>query len=358
MSRKLVSIQRIEELRPIAGADKIEVAKILGWEVVVKKGEFRVGDTCAYFEIDSFLPERPEFEFLRKSCVKTFDGRTGFRLRTAKLRRQISQGLALPLDVLGISGGSVDTDLTSRLGVVKYDTEAPLVETRPQKWWQKWVYRIRKALGLTHRFSGNFPDFIPKTDETRVQNMGPQIEKWEGISGVSYFITEKLDGSSFTAYRKGRQYGVCSRNLSIRRDPRNRWWIGAYRSKIMDVLKAYGRDIAIQGELLGPQIQGNKYRLQNYDVYVFNIWDIKERRYWLPEAVLDFCKEHGLHHVPVVAIRPVNMTVSEILRLAEDRSRLYPEQEREGVVYVVTKDGARLGSFKAISNRFLLKNED
>jgi RNA ligase (TIGR02306 family) len=152
--RKLASIQKINDIRPIPGADSIEVARVLGWDVVVKKNEFHVGDEIVYIEIDSFLPIEDEYEFLRKTSYKNdkFLGE-GFRLKTIKLRGQVSQGLILPISVVenkGWHGLPVGTDVTEILGV------------------REWEMPERAGSGGT--MIGDRPGYIPKTDETRIQS--------------------------------------------------------------------------------------------------------------------------------------------------------------------------------------------
>ena len=112
MERKLVSIQVVERVAPIEGADQIEQARVMGWTVVVKKGEFSPGDRCVFFEIDSVLPDgAPWAEFMRPR---------GFRVRTLKLRGVLSQGLALPVSILDGEVPEPGEDVRDRLRVVKY----------------------------------------------------------------------------------------------------------------------------------------------------------------------------------------------------------------------------------------------
>ena len=169
--RKLASIQTVNALEPILNADAIERMRILGWWVVVKKGEFRPGDKVVYCEIDSLLPERPEFEFLRASSFKLAQtdasGATvlpaGFHIKTVKLRRQVSQGICFPLSILP-EGATLDegADVTEQLGVRKWEPPVPV--------------------GMGGRVKGGFPGFLPKTDETRVQVLEPVLERHRGKS--------------------------------------------------------------------------------------------------------------------------------------------------------------------------------
>ncbi len=185
MERKLATVVKIADLQPISGADAIEVASVKGWKVVVKKGEYKVGDSAIYYEIDSFLPVRPEFEFLRKSSFKKMLDQEGFRLKTIRLRGQISQGLLTPVPA-NISA-NVGDDLTESLGIVKYEAPIPAQ--------------------LSGKVKGNFPSFIPKTEEIRIQNF--QADMNFSPAGERVYITEKLDGTSFTCYYNNGEFGVC-----------------------------------------------------------------------------------------------------------------------------------------------------
>jgi len=144
--RKLATIRKIDDLQPIEGADRIELAIVDGWKVVVTKG-LNIGDKIAYCEIDSFLPIKPEFEFLRKSSYKKLiDGTEGFRLRTVKLKGQISQGLCIPLNELPqLANNQIGDDVSEILGITKYDPPIPA--------------------SLSGLAKGNFPTFLKKTDE-------------------------------------------------------------------------------------------------------------------------------------------------------------------------------------------------
>lgn len=172
VERKLATIQKIKDIYPIDGADSIDRATILGWNLVVKKGEFKSGDWCVYCEVDSLLPIREEFEFLRKSCYNPRTNR--FRIKTAKLRGQISQGIAFPLSILGdmnLTTLKEGDDVTDLLNIIKYEPPIP------------------SELGGDVK--GSFPSFIPKTDEIRIQSVPSVLERHKGRRFV---ITEKVDG--------------------------------------------------------------------------------------------------------------------------------------------------------------------
>lgn len=208
--RKLASIQKIEKLQPIESADSIELATVLGWNVVVKKGEFNVGDLVVYCEIDSVLPDKPEFSFLRDR---------GMRIKTIKLKGQISQGICFPLSIL------LDADVTDILEIKKYE---PLIP--------ECVSGVMKS---------TFPSFIPKTDETRVQVLKKTLEQY---AGSLCYVAEKIDGSSATYFIKNGEFGVCSRNMELS-ESENSYWKIAEKFDIENKLRSLGLDIAIQGDL-------------------------------------------------------------------------------------------------------------
>lgn len=342
--RKLASIQAIREIRPIKGADQIELAIINNWQAVVAKAEgHRVGDIVVYCEIDSFLPEVPQFEFLRKGCYKQLpDGIGGFRLRTIKLRGELSQGLVISmakaLEVAQSRGHELEQvvgqDISVELGIIKWDPPMPA-----------------HLAGIA---KGPFPGFIQKTDEDRVQGL---TEEWNELQGLEYYVTEKLDGSSATFYFNDGEFGACSRNLDLKDTESNTHWQVAKSLDLPQRMQSIGRNIAIQGELIGPGIQGNPYRLNGHEVRVFNVFDIDRGRK-MPIAemlqVIEQLNETGpkIATVPILAMRyMLPGEIIELLEQAEGDSVLRSGVEREGIV-LRTHDCST--SFKAISNRFLL----
>jgi RNA ligase (TIGR02306 family) len=367
MERKLASVQRIRNIIPIEGADSIEIAVINSWKVVVKRGEFKEGDLCIYCEIDSFLPIREEFEFLRKSSYKKMpDGKEGFRLKTIKLRGQISQGLILPLSILnskefsemqiGISKqpwgdqlqlGPYDDallieegiDLTSILGIAKYEPPVPV--------------------NLAGKVKGMFPGFLRKTDEERIQNLTSEYDSIRS-SNDNFFVTEKLDGSSATFYFKNGEFGVCSRNLDLLESSENTFWKVARELMIEEKLGILDRNYALQGELIGEGIQGNPYKVKGHTVKIFNVFDIDNQTYLELEEMENLLKSINvdsfkLEMVPIIT-RNYNLpkTIEEVLLEAEDKSSLCDNIDREGIVI---RNADKSISFKAISNTFLLKNQ-
>jgi RNA ligase (TIGR02306 family) len=354
-TRKLASIRRISALEPIEGADRIECATVDGWKLVTAKvNRFNVGDLVVYFEIDSWIPCSIA-AFLDKN-PKTYEGVVGARLRTIKLRGQISQGLILPIkDILVYMPVPADEnefvegyDLTAILGIKK---------------WEKPINA--KLAGIV---KGNFPSFIPKTDEERVQNMTKELAKWTSdmnhwdgspreVPDMLWEVTEKLEGSSMTVYWNNGQFGVCSRNLELVEDETNAFWKAARSLNLERIISNIDMNIALQGELVGPGVQGNYYGLSELKFYIYNIYDIDGGSYVSPETRRFVVTRCGLDHVPVLGLYnlPVNATADGIVSMAEGRSILNNAKEREGIVFKhAERDGP---SFKAISNKYLLNND-
>ena len=335
--RKLASVVKIVDIQPIPGADAIEVATVKGWRVVTKKNEYKVGDLAVYYEIDSFLPARPEFEFLRKSSFKRLsNGTEGFRLKTIKLRNTLSQGLLTKVPD-NIVNPKENDDLTEALGITKYEPPVPAQ--------------------LSGKVKGLFPSFIPKTDEIRIQNFESEV----GFSpiGERAYVTEKLDGTSFTCYFKDGVFGVCGRNWELTETDDNSLWRMAKMLDLKEKLTKHGKNIALQGELIGAGINGNLYKLQDHKLFFFTGYDIdKGRRMFFDE--LEWLLFHlELNMVPVVekygfVIPDQGNVVDYMLKYAEGKSVLNMEVDREGVV---VRGLEREFSFKAISNTYLLNND-
>jgi len=334
MKRKLASIKRIDRIEPHENADRLEIAHVGGWPAVVAKGQFREGDIVVFCEVDTLLPPREEYAFLKKSCQHTEpDGTEWYRIKTAKLRGQLSQGLILSMDtfcriaspVIPIVAGM---DVTDMLGVRKYEKICPVE--------------------LAGKRYGDFPFFIQRTDEERIQNIGDL-----DFLGRQYSVTEKLDGSSCTVYRFGDHVGVCSRNTQWVQSEDNVYWRTAEKLRLPFHVNGYPKPIALQGELVGPGIQGNPYKLQEHCIYIFNIWDIGDQQYWKSFDVRSFCVARQIPTVPCLGYY-LPESREEVMSFANGQSCLNQDVTREGLVYV-SDPGSRV-SFKAISNRYLLKN--
>lgn len=375
--RKLASIQKITALAPIEGADKIQVADVLGWKVVVEKGKFAEGDLVVYCEIDSILPNIPQFAFLEKNK---------FRIKTIRLRGQISQGICFTIDdaFKGLKKPqdlSEGIDVTEALGIKKYepnidniiDKAASFAGTQ-RRWVKQYLPKSLVKFLYQHTpslakwlFSAKdnrlpFPDFIPKTDEERIQSI--ESEMLEKILAETLSATEKVDGSSCTMYCYRGKFGVCSRNKELKEDD-SAYWTAAHKFNVKDKLKKLcketGQDIAIQGEILGPAIQSNKYRLHEIDMYLFNVYFIQAGKYADNETVAQVAQKLEMKSVPAIYkdMSLKGKSVEEIVLMSDGKSQLNPDTLREGLVWRSVRDGKYKGySFKAVSNKFLLKNPE
>jgi RNA ligase (TIGR02306 family) len=335
--RKLASVVKIVDIQPIPGADAIVVATVKGWKVVVKVNEYKVGDLAVYYEIDSFLPIRPQFEFLRKSSYKRMGSSEGFRLKTIRLRGQISQGLLTPIPE-GISNPREGDDLTEALDIVKYEPPIPAQ--------------------LAGKIKGTFPSFIPKTDEIRIQNFESEV----GFSpiGERAYVTEKLDGTSFTCYFNNGVFGVCGRNWELSETSDNSLWRMANVLQLKEKMTKHGKNIALQGELIGAGINGNLYGLSDHKLYFFTGYDIDKGRRMFFDELEWVLFGLQLQMVPLLekygfVIPNESNIVDYMLKYAEGKSVLNMEVDREGVV---VRGLEREFSFKAISNTYLLGSND
>lgn len=348
MSRTLASIQRITALNPIEGADAIEVADVLGWKVVVKKGEYEVGDLAVYLEIDSVPPDEEQYRFLWKFAEQRPNN---FRVKTIKLRGQISQGILFPLraDRSPYIGNAhrwwmsdefiveESEDVTDRLGITKY--EAPLPRGSDD-------------------IEGQFFDGVPKTDEERVQS-ATGLKHLEALQGRPYYITVKCDGASMTVAKRESDFSgevtVASRNYRLADVEGSAYWRAARRNN--DALIDLVVDqpwLALQGELVGPGIQNNRLGLSDHQCLVFNIFDRKTGVYWSRESMEVEALTWGFELVPLADQgSSFNYDADDMLYMAEGKYE-GTKNEREGIVIRNNDDGP-FTSFKAISNRYLLK---
>jgi hypothetical protein len=366
--RKLATIQQIIDVKPIEGADKVELCFVKGWQVVCKKGEFKVGDHVVYVEVDSQLPEKPEYEFLRPRK---------FRVRTIKLRKQLSQGLILPESVLtnGIAGHCIDLDVSEELGIVKYDPQAqeekelsiPKHQNKALRFLMQFKAFRTVYMALNQKENGWPVGVISKTDEENIQNMYNVISE---NFYRSFYITEKLEGQSATFYTTTEKvwgfnrkvFGVCSRNIRLKAD-QSKYWQMARKYNLEKVLKSYPRNMAIQAEQCGEGIQGNIYKLTGIDLYVFNVHFNGVRL--CREDMLSFCDKHCLKAVPVLDANfipaehiPCNdkdSIVKWLLDYSNGTSLLFKTM-REGVILRLNENP--IVSVKAKSPDYLIKHEE
>jgi len=339
MERKLASIRKITDIFPIENADSIELAVVGGWNVVVAKNVgHKVGDLVVYCEIDSFLPIRPEYEFLRKSSYKKMGDQEGFRLKTIKLRGQISQGLILPIREVQLQNVdllSEGMDVTKELGIVKYEPPIPAE--------------------LSGKIKGLFPSFIPKTDEERIQNLTNEFNQWKSSNDKEFYVTEKLDGSSATFYIKNGVFGVCSRNLELLENESNTFWKFAREVNLEEKMSKLGRNISLQGELIGEGIQGNPYKIKGHTVKFFSGFDIDNYEYLSLSSLRYITELLTLDMVPILNTEfELPESIEGLIKYADGESLLNSNFDREGVVIRSTD---KLISFKVISNKFLLNEK-
>ncbi len=348
MERKLASIQRVLDIVPIKNADVIELVKINGWQCVTKKGEFRPGDLGVFFEIDSIPPDTEAFRFLWQPKPKPeasiepsapVTRPEKFRIRTMKLRGTLSQGLFMPFETFSLGDVCEGANVTERLGVAKYEPPAP------------------EGMGT---FRARFPAFVPKTDELRVQSVPGVLNE---LRGLPYVVTLKYDGTSATFCTDPRDasFHACGRNFSVAAGENLYWRVA--RKYGLDTALARHPHMAIQGEIVGPGVQKNRLGLRELSLFGFSVFDISAARFLDHDDARTFLTEIGLPAVAVVEEGDAFAhTLESLLKLAEGK---YPgtNNEREGIVIRTrreTTSSVLLGrlSFKAISNRFLLKESE
>lgn len=349
----LASVQKILTIFPIDGADSIETATVLGWQVVVKKGEYKVGDLCVYIQIDTVVPDKPEFEFLRERS---------FRVRTIKLRKQVSQGLIIQLPNGKFKEGD---DVTELIGVKKYekpDSNPELYEKpkMPKKWYKKWVYLFMYNFlyklfpKLKKKSRSPFPKhLVGITDEERIQNIPQALRQY---NGKEFVVSYKLDGSSITIIHNkvlGKsKFRICSRRFELH-DKKNDWYMVFSDTKFdLEILKLVEHyktnDIIIQGEAIG-KFNGNHHNLQKEQIRVFNIYVLGKRI--KQNELIDVCTAWNIPHCPLYKKITLNHTMDEILKESEIKDVLNPNAQAEGLVWRCIDDNF---SFKVINNKYLL----
>jgi len=359
-NRKLAHVEKIEWIKPIEGKDRIALAGVLGWTVIVQKSDYEVGQKCVFCEIDSVFPEKPEFEFLRSKK---------FRIKTMKMSGVLSQGICFPLSILPEGNYEIGDDVTDIIGITQYeptmdkeelcDTENEKSVKKYPQFLMRWAW-FRKLV-LPKKQSKGFPSFISKTDETRIQNAPFYLEM-----ECNYVATEKVDGQSgsFTLQRiKGKHFwnkdtydfAVCSRNLRKWKKDTSSFWSVAEKYNIEQILHQLIGDnewVAIQGECIASNVQGNKYKVTEPDLYVFNLI-YPSGRVGSVEAKR-IVGEYGLKFVPIIdeSVNLKGMSVADVLKYATGKSQLY-DTLREGIVFR-SLDGKQ--SFKAVSPDFLIKH--
>jgi RNA ligase (TIGR02306 family) len=332
--RKLASIQKIKKLHALPQFDNLLLVEVLGWKCLVGKDQFKEGDYCVYFEVDSILPEKPEYEFMRKY---------NFKVKTQKMRGIYSQGLCMPVSILGSYpvGYKEGEDVTELLEVTKYEEPLP----------------------IGGEIKGKFPDFIvQKTDQRRIQEFPELLERYKD---EKWIVTEKLDGCSFTAGYFNNEFIVCSRNLMLK-DSGCVYWYIAKKYNLEERMKTMGLytnadSLFIQGEIVGQKVQGNKYQLKDQRLYIFDVIRNREYKGW--ETVEYFAERLGIETVPVINdnYNLTDIDIDLLVSYSSGRSRINENVMREGYVIRTpeTKYDLEFGrlSFKVISPEFLIKHK-
>lgn len=384
MTRRLVTVRRVGALTPIKGADRIETASVDGWTCIVPKGDFQPGDLGLYFEIDSLLPGSDKrWAFLSPHSDPTSDSPPDIRIQTLRIRKTLSQGLLMPL-----SSFPEVTDAMDRLRRV-LGQEGMEMQIQAMSFEDALGVRKFEKSALEFTTSGGaeplaeFPSFIPKTDQERVQNI-PRVfaERGDDV----FQETTKMDGSSMTVYfvRRDSPYyeqlpplppgsvasqhangraGVCSRNRELGEQvgeqvrSKSFFWATARRAGIPEALARCGRNLALQGELCGSSIQGNfeGFAAGTHEFFLFSIWDVDAQKYLPPREVHEtWAPRLGVKHVAVEGYRPLKEIASSVKELvARADGKGLHGRKREGIV-LKHVDGAF--SFKAISNSYLVKH--
>lgn len=335
--RKLVTIQEITSIHPIANADRLETAKVLGWNIVVGKNEFEPGDKIVFFEIDSLLPETdPVFEKFQARSQKTVfvDGKEirGHVVSTMKLRGVISQGLVMALSDFNIDPDTeIGTEVTDLLGVVKWEEAIPV------------------SSDIVGKFDSRF---APKSDAIRVQSL---IENWDEIKQMDWEVTVKADGTSTTLINDDGKVRIFSRNWEISEDS-TAFAVAKETGLIDEITKHTG--MAVQFELVGPGIQSNRLKLSKLTPLVFAVWDRgqKLKREEWPELMLE-------NAVPLLGDewRPQGTVEEMIEKVSGLRGSITKNVLDEGIVFHTVGDNLpvwmdRNANFKIINNKFLIKH--
>jgi RNA ligase (TIGR02306 family) len=349
ITRKMASIQRVAEVKSIEGADLICAYKINGWWVVDQVGKYQVGDLTIYCEIDSWIPTKIAPFLSKGKEPREYFGVKGERLRTVRLKGQLSQGLLLPYETLAV-------EFEGNTGIGDWEEGDDVSEELDI---QKWEAPVNAQLAGIMK--GNWPHFIQKTDQERIQNI--QREITDAFNNKDEFeVTVKLDGSSCTVYYNNGELGVCSRNIDLKLEQEGNAFVDiAKKTGLIDALTKLGRNIAVQGELMGPGIQGNKEDFKENRLFVFDIYDIDNQCYFSVTDRMDIFRElQVLSGCMYLDLTPLDQNhfitlpsddIDKLLKLAEGSS--INAKIREGIVFK-RLDGKF--SFKIINNEFLLKD--
>lgn len=339
IERQLATVRKISDIIEIKNADTLCVYVVDGWRIVDKIDKFKKDELIIMIEVDSWVPHELAPFLSKGKEPKEFEGIKGERLKTIKLRGELSQGLILPTSI--VPDANLGDNVTVLLGIKKYEKPLPAC--------------------LRGRVKGNFPTEIPKTDQERIQNLSKYFDR---IKEQEWEVTEKLHGSSCTFYLdKDNNFHVCSRNLDLDYEENNAYWKAAILYNVESMMKSNNmQGYAVQGELIGEGINGNQYGIKGIDFFVFDVYNANEKRYLNPHERYIIVRNLKLKHVPVINVNAVINcdTVQELLILVEGRKSYLNDSNMEGYVFKTkseVSDNRDVSSFKVISNSWLLKNE-
>ena len=355
MDRKLATVRIVKEIVPIVGADKIELCHVDGWQTVVGKGVFKPDDWCIFWEVDSIIPNYtdPRYAFLVKPCYRKTSWFEGLRIRTCRLLKTLSQGVALSFaDFPELADCKPGDDVTERLGVLLYDPPV--------------------AANLQGFAKGNFPSIFPKSDQNRLQNF---LEFFDLYRDVFFEVSEKIDGSSNSHYLLNNEYGICSKNIDFKLDGSNSgntYVQMGEKYQLEKILRAVDEkfklgDIMLQGEVYGESIQSNRLRIKGKEFAMYNFFSTKMARF------LDFSERSDIERFIINEVNPEFKTVPVIdyvkffeicpdidkaLAYADRKSLITPSCMAEGIVCKSkVLDNGWLIQFKVLNNNYLLKEE-
>ena len=333
--RSLVTIQRVKKISAIPDSDFLELAHIMGWQCVVKKEEFKEGELGVYYEVDSFLPLDDRYEFLRNSSYRDNENNgRGFRIRTVKMRGQLSQGLLLPIEKFPeLEGCGEGVDVTEKLNV--------------KKWY------IPETANAGGTIIGERPFGIPASDEIRIQSA---LELIERLKGKPYYITTKMDGTSGIVYFIEGKIGCCSRNKEIKDEEAALYWTQVYKYGLKEKLSQLEKNLVLTGEICGPGIQKNKLRLATTEWYVFDVLDWDTKKYFPYDQACKMCADLEIPIVPLEE-RGEDFDYSLEQLLEKSKGKYSSGLDKEGIV-VRSASAPKEISFKVLNNDALLKEKD
>lgn len=375
--RELAYVVSVDNVQPIDGYDRIRWATVNGWHCVVGL-DIEKGDKCVYFEVDSLLDStNPVFAFCQ---------RYDYKVKTQKYCKgtKISQGLLMPLSAFpNLKDKKVGDFVTKELNVTYYDPMDKKRKESPNKKNFKPFYKKLMKYKLFRKFSKtkvgdsilftlfgvkkkkkvDYPWFIPKTDEERIQNC-PYVLDGEDVVEV----TEKVDGcsSSFGVERDKRgklHFYVCSRNVVLTRDKSayydTNYWFEMYdKYNIKEFLTDYITKndcdwVYLQGETFGDGVQKRNYSLNGErDFRAFILADSNHSSRFAYKEVKEILKPYGIPTVPILEERVLPTSVDEVMELAKGVSEI-DGLPREGLVFRSVKNPQL--SYKAVDVEFILK---